>query len=70
MIFVKDKFTKIMVLNYISGLVILIISALSLNIYRSFYLDIAIIYVLLSFIASLAFYRYLKKENKKNDKKE
>jgi multisubunit Na+/H+ antiporter MnhF subunit len=70
MSFARDKFTKIMVLNYISGLMILLIAALSLNFHRSFYLDIAIIYILLSFIASLAFSGYFKRDNKKHEKKE
>ena len=64
----KELFTRILFLNYISGMSVLMISALSLYSYNSSYIDIAIIYVLLSFIASFAFLHYFKFRSKNKDK--
>ena len=68
LIFNKEIFTKILFLNYISGLVILLISIISLYPYKSSYIDIAIIYAILSFIASVGFLNYFKiKKDRKDD---
>jgi multisubunit Na+/H+ antiporter MnhF subunit len=64
----KDIFIKILFLNYISGLVILLISIISLYLYKNSYIDIAIIYAILSFIASVGFLNYFKiKKERKDD---
>jgi multicomponent Na+:H+ antiporter subunit F len=70
LIYKKEIFIKIMLLNYISGLIILIISTMSLHSFNSSYIDIAIIYVLLSFTTSIGFLNYFKIKNKKKEKDE
>jgi multisubunit Na+/H+ antiporter MnhF subunit len=69
LIFNKDIFTRILFLNYISGIAILLICTISIYPYNSSYIDIAIIYSLLSFIASLGFLNYYKNRNNQADKK-
>ena len=54
----KDFFTKILVFNNITGIVLLLICFISTFIFNQTYLDIAIIYFLLSFVVSCAYYRY------------
>ena len=63
----KEIFTKILFLNYISGLVILLISIISLYPYKSSYVDIAMIYAILSFIVSIGFLNYFKIKNDRKD---
>jgi len=50
-------------LNYISGLIIVLICMMSLYSHNNFYIDIAIIYAILNFIASFAFANYLTNKN-------
>ena len=64
MFFIKDKFVKLMILNYLSGIIILIIAIESLTPHKYYYVDIAIIYIILSFIASLGYLKFFDNEAK------
>ena len=64
----NELFTKLLIMNYITSLVVVLIAAMSLLPYYSSYLDIAFIYLLLSFIASLAFLQYFDKSRRKSGK--
>lgn len=64
LIFQKELFTKILFLNSLTNLVILIITILGSYKYNASYLDIAIIYAALSFIASQAILRFIILSNK------
>ncbi len=58
-------FTKILLLNSLTAIVSLLISLLGSFKMNSSYLDIAIIYFFLSFIASNAYLRYFIKQSNK-----
>lgn len=59
-LFVKavDNLTRILILNSFTAVVTLIICAFGLYLGNSSYLDIALIYCFLSFIASSAYLKY------------
>ena len=65
----KEKFTKLLLSNYLSTLIILAIASISLTPYRQSYIDIAYIYIFLSFIGNLGFLQYFidKKNNETNN---
>lgn len=56
-----EVFDRLVALNIASDLVIIIMCAISIYTGISFYLDIAIIYAILSFSGIIAFTKYFKK---------
>lgn len=60
----KDVFTKLLVLNSLTSVSTLFICFLSIFKANSSYIDIAIIYFMLSFIAGNAYLKYFKKQSK------
>jgi len=67
-LFIKkiDIFTKLLILNSFTSLVSLFICCLGLYLGNSSYLDIAIIYFLLSFIATNSYLKYFIHESNEN----
>jgi len=61
-----DIFTKLLILNSFTSLVGLFICCLGLYLGNSSYIDIAIIYFLLSFIATKSYLKYFIHESNKN----
>lgn len=61
-----DIFTKLLILNSLTSVVSLFICCLGLYLGNSSYLDIAIIYFLLSFIATNGYLKYFVYESDKN----
>ncbi|ABE04705.1 cation:proton antiporter [Rickettsia bellii] len=61
-----DIFTKLLILNSLTSVVSLFICCLGLYLGNSSYLDIAIIYFLLSFIATNGYLKYFVYESSKN----
>lgn len=53
-----NKFTKILLLNSLTNIVVLIICSLSMTSATASYIDIALIYILLSFIATISYLKY------------
>jgi len=60
----KDVFTKLLVLNSLTSVITLFICFLSTFKANSSYIDIAIIYFILSFIAGNAYLKYFKQPTK------
>lgn len=58
-IFIKDKFSKFLFLNIATNICVLIIIAMSSYQYNSSFLDIALIYVLLSYIATQGLLKFI-----------
>jgi multisubunit Na+/H+ antiporter MnhF subunit len=54
----KNNFIKFLYVNYLTNIVILFMVALGSFAYNSYYIDIAFIYSILSFIASKALLKY------------
>lgn len=61
-----DIFTKLLILNSLTSVVSLFICCLGFYLGNSSYLDIAIIYFLLSFIATNGYLKYFIYESDKN----
>lgn len=61
-----DIFTKLLILNSLTSVVSLFICCLGLYLGNSSYLDIAIIYFLLSFIETNGYLKYFVYESSKN----
>ncbi|WP_342225222.1 monovalent cation/H+ antiporter complex subunit F [Rickettsia endosymbiont of Urophora cardui] len=61
-----DIFTKLLILNSLTSVVSLFIYCLGFYLGNSSYLDIAIIYFLLSFIATNGYLKYFVYESDKN----
>ncbi len=60
----KEIFSRILLLNSLGNLVILMIVTLGSYKYNESYIDIALIYASLSFVAMMAVFRFIEYRNK------